>query len=135
MKSLAILAIMALGCAGSAVREKTALTGDVIVKARANGAQRCAPVELAMAEAHNDFANHALDVGNYFEAKREAAIAESNAQAAFDKSPKEKCVAFGDLDNDGILDNVDKCPRVPEDLDGFEDTDGCPDLDNDKDGI
>ncbi|MDQ3336511.1 MAG: OmpA family protein [Myxococcota bacterium] len=140
MKSLAILAIMALGCAGSAVREKTALTGDVIVKARANGAQRCAPVELAMAEAHNDFANHALDVGNYFEAKREAAIAESNAQAAFDKSPKEKCVdqapsGPGDTDGDGILDNVDKCPRVPEDLDGFEDSDGCPDEDNDKDGI
>jgi OOP family OmpA-OmpF porin len=140
VKSLVILAIVMLGCAGSAIREKTTLTGGVIEKARENGAQRCAPVELAMAESHNDFANHALDVGNYFEAKREAAVAESNAQAAFDKSPKEKCVdqapsGPGDLDGDGILDNVDKCPRVPEDLDGFEDSDGCPEDDNDKDGI
>jgi outer membrane protein OmpA-like peptidoglycan-associated protein len=94
-----------------------------------------------MAESHNDFAQHALDEGNYFEAKREAAVAETNAQAAFEKSPKEKCVdkapvpGVGDIDGDGILDNVDKCPRVPEDLDGFEDDDGCPEDDNDKDGI
>jgi len=40
-----------------------------------------------------------------------------------------------DADGDGILDNVDKCPNDPEDKDGFEDEDGCPDLDNDKDGI
>jgi len=30
---------------------------------------------------------------------------------------------------------VDKCPNEPEDFDGFEDEDGCPDPDNDKDGI
>ena len=29
----------------------------------------------------------------------------------------------------------DQCPGQAEDLDGFEDSDGCPDLDNDKDGI
>jgi len=40
-----------------------------------------------------------------------------------------------DRDKDGIADDVDKCPDQPEDVDGFEDTDGCPDLDNDKDGI
>ena len=135
---IVVVALVMLGCAGSAIREKTALTSDVIVKARENGAQKCAPVELAMAESHNDFANHALDEGNYFEARREAAVAETNAQSAFDKSPKEKCVdqpGPGDIDGDGILDNVDKCPKVPEDKDGFEDEDGCPDEDNDKDGI
>ncbi len=41
----------------------------------------------------------------------------------------------GDVDGDGIMDSKDKCPNIPEDLDGFEDLDGCPDLDNDKDGI
>jgi outer membrane protein OmpA-like peptidoglycan-associated protein len=41
----------------------------------------------------------------------------------------------GDRDKDGILDNVDRCPDTPEDKDGFQDTDGCPDLDNDADGI
>ena len=40
-----------------------------------------------------------------------------------------------DRDHDGVPDDVDQCPDVPEDLDGFEDTDGCPDLDDDDDGI
>ena len=43
--------------------------------------------------------------------------------------------ATGDRDHDGIPDKEDKCPDQPEDHDGFEDDDGCPDLDNDKDGI
>ncbi len=41
----------------------------------------------------------------------------------------------GDRDGDGFKDDVDKCPDDPEDFDGFEDEDGCPDLDNDQDGI
>jgi len=40
-----------------------------------------------------------------------------------------------DRDRDGIPDDKDKCPEIPEDLDGFEDEDGCPDGDNDGDGI
>jgi outer membrane protein OmpA-like peptidoglycan-associated protein len=40
-----------------------------------------------------------------------------------------------DKDGDGIPDDVDKCPKEPEDKDGFEDNDGCPDTDNDKDGV
>jgi outer membrane protein OmpA-like peptidoglycan-associated protein len=38
-----------------------------------------------------------------------------------------------DSDLDGRLDAVDQCPRFAEDLDGFEDDDGCPDHDNDRD--
>jgi OmpA-OmpF porin, OOP family len=137
---IAVLAFawLAIGCAGSSIRDKTGATGGVIEEARKNGAQRCAPVELAMAESHNDFANHALDEGNYFEARREADVAATNAQLAFDKSPKEKCLdqpGPGDIDGDGILDNVDRCPKVPEDKDSFEDDDGCPEPDNDQDGI
>lgn len=40
-----------------------------------------------------------------------------------------------DRDQDGIPDGSDKCPTAAEDFDGFEDTDGCPDTDNDGDGI
>jgi outer membrane protein OmpA-like peptidoglycan-associated protein len=40
-----------------------------------------------------------------------------------------------DTDRDGIPDDVDKCPTIPEDFDGFEDHDGCPDPDNDGDMI
>jgi hypothetical protein len=40
-----------------------------------------------------------------------------------------------DRDGDGIPDEVDHCPDLPEDFDGFQDHDGCPELDNDGDGI
>ena len=40
-----------------------------------------------------------------------------------------------DRDNDGVLDEEDKCPGEAEDRDLFDDTDGCPDPDNDGDGI
>jgi outer membrane protein OmpA-like peptidoglycan-associated protein len=41
----------------------------------------------------------------------------------------------GDQDNDGITDDKDICPTEPEDRDGYEDADGCPDVDNDNDGV
>jgi OmpA-OmpF porin, OOP family len=131
---LALLLLIA-ACAGSTVRTQTTATDGLIATARDNGAQKCAPIELAMAESHNDYAQHALDEGNYYDARHEADIAQTNAQSAIDKSPKDRCVGYGDRDGDGIKDNVDKCPDDPEDKDGFEDQDGCPDLDNDKDGI
>jgi outer membrane protein OmpA-like peptidoglycan-associated protein len=40
-----------------------------------------------------------------------------------------------DRDGDGIGDDTDECVDVPEDRDGYEDEDGCPEVDNDKDGI
>ncbi|MEW5850964.1 MAG: thrombospondin type 3 repeat-containing protein [Myxococcota bacterium] len=40
-----------------------------------------------------------------------------------------------DSDADGREDHVDACPRLPEDVDGFQDVDGCPDPDNDGDGV
>jgi OmpA-OmpF porin, OOP family len=143
VRALAIAVLLVAGCAGSALREETRVTGTLIATARDNGAQRCAPVELATAEAHNDFARHALDLGNYVEARREAEVASHNAKLAVEKSPRERCAgeqvavrpAPGDLDGDGIPDDVDQCPRVPEDKDGFQDEDGCPDDDNDGDGL
>jgi outer membrane protein OmpA-like peptidoglycan-associated protein len=44
-------------------------------------------------------------------------------------------VVSHDADRDGIADANDKCVHEPEDKDGFEDTDGCPELDNDGDGL
>jgi outer membrane protein OmpA-like peptidoglycan-associated protein len=40
-----------------------------------------------------------------------------------------------DRDDDGIMDKNDACPDEAEDKDGFQDEDGCPDLDNDNDGV
>lgn len=48
-------------------------------------------------------------------------------------------VAEPDRDGDGIPDRVDQCPDVPEDLDGYQDDDGCPEegpeKDTDGDGV
>jgi OOP family OmpA-OmpF porin len=41
----------------------------------------------------------------------------------------------GDKDGDGIPDERDQCPTQPEDVDGVDDDDGCPDLDMDGDGV
>jgi outer membrane protein OmpA-like peptidoglycan-associated protein len=40
-----------------------------------------------------------------------------------------------DRDGDSIADAADACPDVAEDVDGFEDEDGCADPDNDRDGV
>ncbi len=145
----AALVVATLGlvaaCGGPQLESKAGAIDELLVTARDNGAQRCAPVELAMAESHNDFGKEELSEGNYYQARGELAIAEKNVHEAIRKSPKAKCnpakrVAKvekkpGDMDGDGIFDDVDECPRKPEDFDGFEDKDGCPDEDNDLDGL
>lgn len=40
-----------------------------------------------------------------------------------------------DTDEDGVPDLADASPWAAEDMDGFEDQDGAPDLDNDGDGV
>ena len=45
-----------------------------------------------------------------------------------------------DRDKDGIPDDTDDCPSLPEDIEGIMDADGCPDLylstqDTDRDGV
>jgi cysteine-rich repeat protein len=51
--------------------------------------------------------------------------------------PKPGLVARpNDSDGDGILDDLDKCPSQPEDFNGFQDEDGCPDvIEDDRDRI
>ncbi len=50
------------------------------------------------------------------------------------RAPHERPV-IRDGDGDGVLAASDRCPSEAEDLDEFEDTDGCPDPDNDGDRI
>lgn len=52
------------------------------------------------------------------------------ALAGFAYSPQR-----GDRDGDGIEDAADACPTEREDMDGWEDSDGCPEVDNDGDGM
>ena len=43
--------------------------GDIIAKARQNGAYTCAPKELALAESHLERTRDELDLGNLFPAR------------------------------------------------------------------
>jgi outer membrane protein OmpA-like peptidoglycan-associated protein len=139
--AVALLLVAAGGCAGMQLQTNVRQVRTIAKEAKDNGAVKCAPRELALAETHLDFAEHELDQGDYFRAREHVQIADENARQAYRLSPRDRCVARavppkpGDKDGDGILDNVDKCPTQPEDRDGFEDEDGCPDPDNDKDGI
>jgi OOP family OmpA-OmpF porin len=40
-----------------------------------------------------------------------------------------------DSDADGVPDDLDECPDLPEDRDGIQDQDGCPEDDADGDGV
>jgi outer membrane protein OmpA-like peptidoglycan-associated protein len=55
--------------------------------------------------------------------------------ALYDFGPGLNANSVSDRDHDGIVDESDRCPDVPEDIDDFQDKDGCPDPDNDQDGI
>ena len=144
--ALLVLALPVLSaCPGSQLKRELVGIKTTIDQARANGAYLCAPVELAMAESHYDFAQADLYYGDYFSAKDNVAVTDKNAKAALEKSPGSACKfqderpvivpKIGDRDGDGLKDDVDKCPDDPEDKDNFEDEDGCPDYDNDMDGI
>jgi outer membrane protein OmpA-like peptidoglycan-associated protein len=54
-------------------------------------------------------------------------------------TPEEIRLAQGDpppdRDGDGLPDAQDACPDRPEDIDGFDDGEGCPDIDNDLDRV
>ncbi len=143
MKLLVVVLAVA-GC-GSQLRERGRDIDTTIDKARDQGAYRCAPRELAMAVSHVEFARSELDAGEYWKALDEVEIAGDNARLALAHSPRDKCApqtvpavrkaALEDSDGDGIPDKDDKCRNEPEDKDGFQDEDGCPDLDNDQDGV
>jgi outer membrane protein OmpA-like peptidoglycan-associated protein len=59
----------------------------------------------------------------FFDARELSAVAEPEPTTA------------SDLDHDGIGDAHDACADQPEDLDGYQDDDGCPEADNDGDKL
>ena len=126
------------GC-GAANRLQGQIDGlnAVAAQAAANGAKRCAPRELALAESHLKFAEVELAQGFPSKAETHLLIAEPNAQAALQLSPPDRCLDKpGDRDGDGYIDTEDKCPEEPEIFNGIEDADGCPeDPDTDRDGL
>lgn len=144
--------VAAVGCAkGSMLRGRIDGLADVVEQAERNGAYRCAPRELALAQAHLSFSRTELAQGDAIRAEEHFAIAEPNGRAAFRLSPAARCAPRGvviadrpppppprpgDRDGDGYPDPDDSCPDDPEDFDAYEDEDGCPeDEDIDGDGL
>jgi OOP family OmpA-OmpF porin len=147
---LALIGLLVSACTSSAQLEgRLGGLAEIVEQAERNGAYQCAPRELALAQAHVAFAHDKLEQGDATAAESHYVIAAPNARAALRLSPAERCAPRemvvaeaapppqpGDRDGDLILDDVDECPDEPEDFDGFEEEDGCPDdQDTDGDGI
>ncbi|MBJ6761863.1 OmpA family protein [Myxococcaceae bacterium JPH2] len=175
MKRLSLAALLLLlssACvSGNKIRADTQVLQADVERARRSGALRCAPAELATAEANLDFARGELSQGDSTRAAQHVRTADVSIKRALELSkncgprqvlvrdrpepqptpqaqpqqPKVQpqpqqpsqvvVIEETDRDGDGVLDKDDPCPDQPEDKDGFQDEDGCPELDNDNDGI
>jgi OmpA-OmpF porin, OOP family len=151
--------VLLAGCAtgGKLKRSAEVLTQDSI-KARNSGAARCAPRELALAEANLEFGKAEIEWGNATRASDHLKVAEQNMKRALELSkncgpaqvtirekqpvPSPTAVPVAaptiiviektDRDGDGVPDIDDKCPDVP----GPKENQGCPVAkDSDGDGI
>lgn len=123
---------LAAGCVtGSQIRKRAddvqTLMGD-----QRESMYNCAPVELAQAETFAEIARHESSMGRSIAADKAMKEAERTAELAYQNSREAKCL--NDADADNIPDRKDRCPNQAEDIDEFEDADGCPDPDNDADG-
>ncbi len=106
-------------------RDHQRLTAE-LTRAQDQGAQICMPRDLALAEAHNDFAELEFQQANARRAREHLDIALAHVAAAVEGSAG---CSSEDRDGDGIPDISDACPTAAEDKDGIADDDGCPDED------
>jgi outer membrane protein OmpA-like peptidoglycan-associated protein len=144
MRARALLLVAALAAAscvtGGKLREGTTVLRSDLEKAKRSGAARCAPRELAVAEANVDFAEHEMAYGDPARARGHLETAESAVKKALEMSQtcaptqvtiaKEKKGVYiekTDTDRDGVADVDDRCPEVP----GRPELGGCPDADGD----
>jgi outer membrane protein OmpA-like peptidoglycan-associated protein len=138
--------LLAVGCASRfALEAEHAQLKKEVADAQAR--QRCAPKELALAEANLAFVELEFEQGDPRRAGDHLleGLAASKVAAACPARPVEQpkaepvktvvATSGTDTDGDGVPDAEDVCITVPEDLDGFKDSDGCPDVDDDGDGV
>lgn len=137
----AALGVLA-GCASAArLRETSAVVRLDIDRARRSGAQRCAPRELALAEANLEFADDEVAAGHASRATDHIALADRYVKDALRISkscgptqvivrkpePPRIIIQKTDRDGDGVPDVEDACPDTP----GLAQFKGCPDGDGD----
>lgn len=153
---LCALAFASTGCSTGAKLRGQSKEVKAMTQSIDQRAYRCAPRELALAKAHQEFGDYELSQGNFVRAKKHLITAETNVRLAdrlsdfeecrdtsvamvVETTPKAKIVEAAptptDKDGDGLLDEKDACPEQPEDFDSYQDDDGCPETDNDQDGI
>ena len=148
-RAWAIGLLVLAGChSGPQIRASGDIIKTDIERARRSNAMRCAPRELASAEANLDFALGELDEGNSQRAYEHITTAEAMAKKAValsrDCAPRQVVVKEPpqlvvkleetDKDGDGVPDNSDQCPSLP----GPAENRGCPleaPKDRDGDGV
>lgn len=82
------------------------------------------------------FISPSLSKPDYFVSSKSPLVKRGKGKLDIGLIKEEETVNLeADADGDGIQDAEDACPDQPEDMDEFEDDDGCPDLDNDQDGV
>ena len=123
-----------LGLSYSVVVQRFDVLAEIYGYADVTGQTRAFPLEAAGALkvylARNSYFLAGAGAGIYGNGGEQTGSPRVRAFLGFVYEPH-----IGDRDGDGIKDNVDQCPDEPEDLDAFEDQDGCPEPDNDKDGV
>ncbi len=123
-----------LGIAAGLVKDRLDLMAEIYGYADVTGQQKATPLEvlggLKVYLAQNSFLMFGAGAGVIGNGGEQTGSPRVRAFLGIVYEPR-----IGDRDGDGIRDNVDQCPDQPEDMDGFEDSDGCPELDNDNDGI
>ena len=149
-----LFAALALsGCYSTGeIRAQNEVVRHQIDQARRADAYRCAPQDLARAEANYEFSEQELRAGHSIVSHEFSELAQAGAKDALQHirecpalpvpdagaPPPVPVVDAGaqdagskDTDGDGIPDDVDRCPTLPGPPENF----GCPWGDRDKDGI
>ena len=131
--ALGSAAAMATGCVDGVKLSKQQEEIHGQVEQIYDRAYRCAPKELALASAHEEFGRMELSDGNGRRGSDHITFADEMVKEADQKSLSERCLdpKLQDRDHDGILDPDDLCPDTP----GLKEYKGCPDPDRDKDGV
>jgi outer membrane protein OmpA-like peptidoglycan-associated protein len=144
---LLLVLVFGVGCAGSLpeVRGLHDTLRARIHEAKFLGGISCSPDHLAQAQVAYRFATLEISQGDLARAEDhvrsgldhankavERGIACNDRGLAVDDPTKDP---WADQDGDGVADAEDSCPYALEDVDEYEDRDGCPEPDNDRDGL
>ncbi len=140
---VSLVAMATLSCAGSGlqVMRSHQVLKDQIEIAKSRQARDCDPVNLAKAEANLAFAAIEMKEGDSLRATEHIRLGaeyidkvDRALEGCVEPEPEPTPPPPKDTDLDGIVDREDACPDEPEDFDGVEDDDGCPEGPKDRDG-